>query len=104
MIPGDEHRAMSTEERPVYRYGDFPELFWDLKPEAEIDPSNLRMIARVLMNGSMEAIRKLVPMEVLLRDFDKIDMPDNARRFWSLVVDLRRKRLAREKTGREHAS
>jgi hypothetical protein len=87
---------MSTQEPPVYRYGDFPELFWDLKPDVEIDRTNLRMIARVLMHGSMDAIRKLVPMEVLLRDFERIDMPDNARRFWSLVVDLRRKRLTRE--------
>ena len=94
---------MSTTERPIYHYGDFPELFWDLKPEAEIDPNNLRMIARVLTDGSMDAIRKLVPMEVLLRDFEKIDMPDHARRFWSLVVDLRRKRLARQKTEPKHA-
>jgi hypothetical protein len=95
---------MSTQERTVHRYGDFPELFWDLKPEAEIDRGNLRMIARVLTHGSMEAIRTLVPMDVLLRDFEKIDMPDHARRFWSLVVDLRRKRLARERIGRSHAS
>ena len=91
---------MSTEERPVYRYGDFPELFWDVEPDAEIDRTNLRMIARVLTHGSMDAIRKLVPMEVLLRDFDDIEMPENARRFWSLVVEMRRKRLVREKAER----
>lgn len=91
---------MSTEERPVYRYGDFPELFWDVERDAEIDRTNLRMIARVLTHGSMDAIRKLVPMEVLLRDFEKIDMPDNARRFWSLVVERRRKRVAAEEAER----
>ncbi len=85
---------MSIEDPPVYRYGDFPELFWDVKPDAVIDRTNLRMIARVLTNGSMEAIRKLVPMDVLLRDFEKIDMPDNARRFWALVVEMRRERVA----------
>lgn len=93
---------MSTPERTVYRYGDFPELFWDLKPDAEIDRTNLRMIARVLTHGSMDAIRKLVPMEVLLRDFEKLDMPENARRFWSLVVQMRRERLARGEA--EHAA
>ena len=93
---------MSTEESPFYRYGDFPELFWDVKPDAVIDRKNLRMIARVLTHGSMDAIRKLVPMDVLLRDFEKIDMPDNARRFWSLVVEMRRKRLARDKAERRH--
>lgn len=91
---------MPTEERTVYRYGDFPELFWDVKRDAEIDRTNLRMIARVLTHGSMDAIRKLVPMEVLLRDFEKIDMPDNARRFWSLVVERRRKRVAAEEAER----
>jgi hypothetical protein len=95
---------MSTQEHPVYRYGDFPELFWDLKPDAEIDRSNLRMIARVLTDGSMDAVRKLVPMDVLLRDFEKLDMPDNARRFWSLVVERRRKRLTSAERGRKHAS
>lgn len=93
---------MSTEKRTVYRYGDFPELFWDLKPDVEIDRTNLRMIARVLTHGSTDAIRKLVPMEILLRDFEKIDMPENARRFWSLVVQRRRARLTREKTDEEH--
>lgn len=91
---------MSTEERTVYRYGDFPELFWDVKPDAEIDHTNLRMIARVLTDGSMDAIRKLVPMEVLLRDFEKIDMPDHARSFWSLVVERRRKRVVSEEAER----
>lgn len=95
---------MSTQEHPVYRYGDFPELFWDLKPEAEIDRNNPRLIARVLTDGSMDAIRKLVPMDVLLRDFEKLDMPDNARRFWSLVVERRRERLAGAEQGRKHAS
>lgn len=95
---------MSTQEHPVYRYGDFPELFWDLKPDAEIDRNNPRLIARVLTDGSMDAIRKLVPMDVLLRDFEKLDMPDNARRFWSLVVERRRKRLAGAEQGRKHAS
>ena len=93
---------MSTPERTVYRCGDFPELFWDLKPEVEIDRTNLRMIARVLMHGSTDAIRKLVPMEILLRDFEKIDMPGNARRSWSLVVERRRARLAPESTERRH--
>jgi hypothetical protein len=93
---------MAIEERTVYRYGDFPELFWDLKPEAEIDRTNLRMIARVLTDARLETIWKLVPVDVLLRDFEKLILPEHTRRFWSIVVRMmREKRAARE---REHAS
>lgn len=90
---------MSSEEQPVYRYRDFPELFWDLVPDAEVDRENLRVIARVLEHGSMDAIRKLVPMGVLLRDFEKLELPEHSRRFWSLVVQMRRDKLASSERG-----
>ncbi|HEX6910986.1 MAG TPA: hypothetical protein VF142_11345 [Longimicrobium sp.] len=93
---------MSTEETPVYRYGDFPELFWDVKPDAVIDRTNLRMIARVLTHARLETIWKLVPVDVLLRDFEKLILPERTRRFWSIVVRMmREKKAARE---REHAA
>jgi hypothetical protein len=87
---------MSTEERTVYRYGDFPELFWDVKPDAEIDRTNLRMIARVLEHAPPETLWKLVPVDVLLRSFEKLDLPEHTRRFWSVVV-----RMMREQRGIE---
>jgi hypothetical protein len=90
---------MPRNEQPVYRYGDFPELFWDLKPDLEVDRENPRVIARVLQHGSMDAIRKLVPMPVLLRDFEKLELPEHSRRFWSLVVQMRREKLARGARG-----
>jgi hypothetical protein len=90
---------MPSDEQPVYRYGDFPELFWDVKPDAVIDRTNPRLIARVLTHGSIEAIRMLVPMDVLLREFETIEMPDHVRRFWSLFVDLRRNRQTRSERG-----
>ena len=89
---------MSTDKQPVYRYGDFPELFWDLKPDVEIDRTNLRMIARVLADARLETIWKLVPVDVLLRDFEKLILPERTRRFWSIVVRMmREKRAARER-------
>jgi hypothetical protein len=93
---------MSTPEQPVYRYGDFPELFWDVKPDAVIDRSDLRTIARVLTHARLDTIWKLVPVDVLLRDFEKLILPEHTRRFWSIVVRMMRdKRAARE---REHAA
>jgi hypothetical protein len=92
---------MPSDEQPVYRYGDFPELFWDIKPDAVIDENNLRVIARVLTHARLGTIWKLVPVDVLLRDFEKLVLPDHTRRFWSIVVRMmREKRAARE---REHA-
>ncbi|HLM68967.1 MAG TPA: hypothetical protein VK358_15620, partial [Longimicrobium sp.] len=77
---------MSPEERTVYRYGDFPELFWDLKRDVEVDAENPAIIARLLEHAPPETIGKLVPAPVLLRDFEKLHLPEHTRRFWSLVV------------------
>jgi hypothetical protein len=81
---------MATDERTVYRYGDFPELFWDLKLEAEVDRTNPSIIARLLEHAAPATIWKLVPAEVLLRDFEKLDLPEHTRRFWSIVVGMMR--------------
>lgn len=81
---------MSTEDRTIYRYGDFPELFWDLKRDVEVDGSNPAVIARLLEHAAPETIWKLVPVGVLLRDFEMLDLPDHARRFWSIVVEMMR--------------
>lgn len=87
---------MSTDERTVYRYGDFPELFWDLKRDAPVDAQNPAIIARLLMNARPEVLWKLVPVPVLLEKFDQLDLPEHSRKFWSLVVqELRDGRIRR---------
>lgn len=83
---------MATEERTVYRYGDFPELFWDLKRDVQVDGSNPSIIARLLEHAPPETIWKLVPVSVLLRDFEKLDLPEHTRRFWSIVVSMMREK------------
>lgn len=83
---------MSTEERTVYRYGDFPELFWDLKPEVEVDGTNPSVIARLLQHAPPQTIWKLVPVNVLLRDFERLDLPEHTQRFWTVVVQTMRER------------
>jgi hypothetical protein len=83
---------MSTEERTVYRYGDFPELFWDVRPDAVVDGTNPAVISRLLQHAPPETIWKLVPVDVLLRDFEKLDLPEHTRRFWSLVVGMMREK------------
>lgn len=87
---------MSTQDRPPYRYGDFPELFWDLKRDEVVDGTDPAVIARLLEHAPPETIWKLVPADVLLRDFEKLDLPEHTRRFWSVVV-----RMMREKRGME---
>ena len=47
---------MATEERTVYRYGDFPKLFWDLKRDVEVDGSSPAIIARLLEHAPPETI------------------------------------------------
>jgi|GEM_PF-4916624 len=87
---------MSTDEQTVYRYGDFPELFWDLKRDAPVDGQNPAIIARLLMHARPETLWKLVPVSVLLEKFDQLDLPDHSRRFWALVIqELRARRTRR---------
>ena len=85
---------MSTDDRTVYRYGDFPELFWDLKRDEAVDGTNPGIIARLLEHAPPATVWKLVPVDVLLRDFERLDLPEHTRRFWSEVV-----RILREKRG-----
>ncbi len=74
-----------------YRYGDFPELFWDAIPEAVIDPENPIVLARVLTQGSSEAVAKLVRPAALERLLPTLVIPEHSRRFWGIVLEeLRR--------------
>ncbi|HEX2080616.1 MAG TPA: hypothetical protein VHG08_23130 [Longimicrobium sp.] len=88
---------MSADEHTVYRYGDFPELFWDLKRDAPVDAENPAIIARLLMYARPETLWKLVPVPVLLEKFDKLELPEHSRKFWALVIqELRNRRTRRE--------
>lgn len=88
---------MPADERTTYRYGDFPELFWDLKRDAPVDAENPVIIARLLMHARPETLWKLVPVPLLLEKFDQLDLPEHSRKFWSLVVqELRQRRTPRE--------
>jgi hypothetical protein len=87
-------------ERTVYRYGDFPELFWDLKRDAPVDVQHPAIIARLLMHARPETLWKLVPVPVLLEKFDSLDLPDHSRKFWAVVIE----ELRHRRTRREHAA
>lgn len=76
---------MSDTGRP-YRYGDFPELFWDLKKDVEIDRENPVIMARVIREGGLKHVRALVPIPALIRHFDELVLPDHVRAFWALVI------------------
>jgi hypothetical protein len=69
-----------------FRYGDFPELFWDAQPDAEIDVQNPVTLARLLTRGRAEVIGTLVPLEVLRERLDALPLPDHVRIFWRAVL------------------
>lgn len=77
---------MSTDEQAVYHYRDFPELFWDLDPDVEVDRDDPLIITRVLREGNLSHVKKLVRMDVLAREIDHLELPGNIRDFWSLVL------------------
>lgn len=77
---------MATDQ--VYHYRDFPDLFWDIQPDAIIDRENPAMLARVLTSGSSEAIRALVDFDVVRREFDALWLPEPVRHVWRKVLRL----------------
>ncbi len=83
---------MPTDERAVYRYGDFPELFWDLRGDVPVDGEDPLIIARLLQHANPETLWKLVPVPVLLEKFDEVELPEHSRKFWSLVIERLRER------------
>jgi hypothetical protein len=76
----------TRQPNPPFRYGDFPELFWDAQPQAEIDVQNPVTLARLLTRGRAEVIGRLVPLEVLRERLDALPLPDHVRIFWRAVL------------------
>ena len=72
---------------PTYRYGEFPELFWDARPDEVVDPENPIVLARVLTQGSEEALAKLVRGDTLERLLPTLVIPEHSRRFWNVVLE-----------------
>lgn len=71
---------------PTWRYGDFPELFWDAQPDVAIDVRNPVTLARLLTRGRAEIIGKLVPLEVLEEGLDAVALPEHVLLFWRAVL------------------
>lgn len=94
---GDPRYVPPPEPRPVSdppRCGDFPDLFWDLKPDAPIPKDDPMILARVLREGTMHDISVLIDWDVLEREIDDLVIPQHTRRFWHRVLEARRKQLA----------
>jgi hypothetical protein len=69
-----------------HRYGDYRELFWDLEPEQTIDATDPVILARLLTQGSLDAIVELVSMDLLRRELDQLVIPEHTREFWRTVL------------------
>lgn len=72
----------------TYHYGDFPELFWDARPEAVLDPASPAVLARVLTRGSHDAMRALLDLPTLRAQFPKLLLPEHTRYFWAKVLGV----------------
>lgn len=72
------------------RYGDFPELFWDLRGDAPIDAEHPSILARLLESATPETIGRLVSLDTIRDALDALPVPQHTRRFWRIVVDRSR--------------
>jgi hypothetical protein len=70
-----------------YKYGDFPELFWDAQRDAVIEPDNVVMLSRVLSQGSMEAIRRLVDFDIVRQRWEELWLTPDTRYVWAKVLN-----------------
>jgi hypothetical protein len=76
---------MGADAQP--RYGDFPGLFWDARPDAVIDAANPVVLARVITLGSMDALAQLVSPDELRRALPRLVVEEHVRRFWMRVLE-----------------
>ncbi len=70
----------------TWRYGDFPELFWDAQPDAIIDVRNPVTFARLLTRGRAEVIGKLMSPDDLREGLETVDLPKHVELFWREVL------------------
>lgn len=73
-------------DRP--RYGEFPHLFWDLVPDAPIDISNAVVLARLLMLGRPEDLRRTAALDVAAARLPELTLPTHVRAFWQRVLRI----------------
>ena len=78
------HHITSAHAPP--RYGDFPELFWDLQPDEVVDVEQPWVIARFLTQATPELIGQMVPVETIRRELPTLPVPEHTRRFWEMVL------------------
>jgi hypothetical protein len=69
------------------RYGDFPGLFWDARPDDPIDATNPVVLARMLTRGSMDALEQLVSPDELRRALLRLIVEEHVRRFGMRVLE-----------------
>ncbi len=95
--------GVPEQPRPTYRYGEFPELFWDARPDEVVDPENPIVLVRVLTQGSADAIAKFVRPDVLDRLLPTLVIPEHSRRFWTVVLEEFRRQRRAPSGGRDGA-
>jgi hypothetical protein len=70
-----------------HRYGDYPELFWDLQPEQPVNVAEPVVLARLLTQARLDVIVELVPMDLLRRELERLPIPDHTLGFWRTVLE-----------------
>jgi hypothetical protein len=83
---GANMEPSSSASSRTWRYGDFPELFWDAKPDAVIDVRNPVTFTRLLTRGRAEVIGKLMSPDDLREGLETVDLPKHVALFWWEVL------------------
>ena len=79
--------STNASSQPVMRYGDFPDLFWDARPDVAIDVEDPVTLARLLTRGRAELIGRLVSLEILRKCLPALTLPEPVLVFWHAVLE-----------------
>jgi hypothetical protein len=82
------HRAqLEGRQDDVPRYGDFPHLFADLVPDAPVDIGNDVILARLLIDGRVEDLRRTHALNGALPRLNTLEMPQYLHRVWRRFLE-----------------
>lgn len=88
-------RRQDSGESP--RYGDYPGLFWDLKPNEVIDVEQPFVLARLLTQADPETIWRLASPSLIRRELPTLPIPEHTRTFWGMVLDSLERRAGEKR-------
>lgn len=83
---GSPHRGTKRRPATTLTYGDFPQLFWNMEPNAPFDLDDPTTFGRFLTRGDPDTVFRVVTLEEIARRLPTLPLQPETRAFWERVV------------------